>query len=95
MAADALEPRPHGAIDGAVAEVGVRMAIGSYARPRDLRYFFDFLSPILYAFLCTVLAGRPNLAATWAEGLFGKSFLSRLMSLFDHRPLMVFLFAIV
>ena len=72
--------------DGALAEAGVRMAIGGYARPRDLRYFLDFFSPILYAFLSTVLAGRPNLAATWAVGLFGKSFLSRLMSLLLNRP---------
>ena len=37
---------------------------------------------------------RPNLAATLAVGLFGKSFLSKPNSLFDHKPLTSFFFAI-
>jgi len=53
-------------------------------------YFFVFLSPILEAFFFTVSIDRPNLAATLAVGLFGKSFLSKLTSLFDHKPLTSF-----
>ena len=66
-----------------------------YDRPRDLRYFFVFLSPILDAFFFTASSGRPNLAAILAVGLFGKSFLSNATSLFDHKPLTSFFFAIV
>jgi len=69
--------------------------LSGYDRPRDLRYFFDFLSPILDAFFFTVSVDRPNLAATLVFGLFGKSFLSKLTSLFDHKPLTSFFFAIV
>jgi len=47
-------------------------------------YFFDFLSPILDAFFFTVSSDRPNLAATLAVGLLGKSFLSKTTSLLDH-----------
>jgi len=68
--------------------------LSGQARPRDLRYFFDFLSPILEAFFFTVSVERPNLVATFAVGLFGKSFLSKLTSLFDHKPLTSFFFAI-
>lgn len=69
--------------------------LSGYDRPRDLRYFFVFLSPILDAFFFTVSVDRPNLTATLAVGLFGKSFLSKLASLFDHKPLTSFFFAIV
>jgi hypothetical protein len=69
--------------------------LDAQARPSDLRYFFDFLSPILEAFFFTVSDDRPNLAATFAVGLFGKSFLSRLTSPLDHKPLISFFFAIV
>ncbi len=58
-------------------------------------YFFDLRSPILEAFFFTASVGRPSLAAIWAVGLFGKSFLSRLTSLFDHKPLMSFFFFFV
>ena len=71
----------------------IRRAIG-YARRSDLSRFFDFLSPMRYAFLLTVATGRPSRAATWAVGLFGKSFFSKLMSLFDHSPLTSLFFAI-
>jgi hypothetical protein len=68
--------------------------LSGYDRPRDLRYFFVFLSPIRDAFFFTVSVDRPNLAATLAVGLFGKSFFSKLISLFDHKPLTSFFFAI-
>jgi hypothetical protein len=68
--------------------------LDAQARPSDLRYFFDFLSPILEAFFFTVSDDRPNLAATFTVGLFGKSFLSRLTSPLDHKPLISFFFAI-
>lgn len=72
-----------------------RIAALTYALPSDLRYFLDFLSPILDAFFFTVSVGRPSLAAILAVGLFGKSLLSRLTSVFDHKPLTaLFLFAI-
>jgi hypothetical protein len=62
-------------------------------------YFFDLRSPIREAFFFTASVGRLSLAAILAVGLFGKSFLSKLNSLFDHKPLMsfffVFFFAIV
>ena len=58
-------------------------------------YFFVFLSLILEAFFFTVSVERPKLAATLAVGLFGKSFLSKLTSLLDHKPLTSFFFAIV
>lgn len=64
--------------------------LSGYDRPRDLRYFFVFLSPILDAFFFTVSSDRPNLAATLVVGLFGKSFLSKATSFFDHRPLTSF-----
>jgi fructose-specific phosphotransferase system IIC component len=57
-------------------------------------YFFDFLSPILDAFFFTVPSDRPNLEATLVVGLLGKSFLSKVTSLFDHKPLTSFFFAI-
>jgi hypothetical protein len=57
-------------------------------------YFFVFLSPILDAFFFTVPSDRPNLVATLAVGLLGKSFLSKATSLFDHKPLTTFFFAI-
>jgi len=69
--------------------------ISGYDRPSDFMYFFVFLSPILDAFFFTVSSDRPNLAATLAVGLFGKSFLSKATSLFDHKPLTSFFFAIV
>ena len=65
------------------------------ARPSDFMYLFVFLSPILEAFFFTVSVERPKLAATLAVGLFGKSFLSKLTSLLDHKPLTSFFFAIV
>ena len=55
-------------------------------------YFFDLRSPILEAFFFTASVGLPSLAAILAVGLLGKSFLSRLNSLFDHKPLMGFFF---
>jgi len=67
--------------------------LSSYDRPRDLRYFLVFFSPILEAFFFTVSVDRPNRAATLAVGLPGKSFLSKPTSLFDHRPLTIFFFA--
>ncbi len=67
--------------------------LSGYDRPRDLRYFFVFLSPILDAFFFTVSSDRPNLAATLAVGLLGKSFLSKATSLFDHKTLTSFFFA--
>jgi len=57
-------------------------------------YFFDLRSPILEAFFFTASVGRPSFAAILAVGLVGKSFLSRPNSLFDHKPLMSFFFAI-
>jgi fructose-specific phosphotransferase system IIC component len=57
-------------------------------------YFFDLRSPILEAFFFTASVGRLSFAAILAVGLLGKSFLSRLNSLFDHKPLMSFFFAI-
>ena len=53
-------------------------------------YFFDLRSPILEAFFLTASVGRLSFEAILAVGLFGKSFLSRLNSLFDHKPLMSF-----
>jgi hypothetical protein len=75
----------------------LRACCKTHALPRDLRYFFALRSPILEAFFFTASVGRPSLAAIWAVGLFGKSFLRRLMSLFDHTPLvsLFFFFAIV
>jgi hypothetical protein len=70
-------------------------ALRGYFRPRDFIYFFDFLSPILDAFSFTVPSDRPNLEATAAVGLLGKSFLSKETSLFDHKPLTSLFFAIV
>jgi hypothetical protein len=67
---------------------------GAYDRPRDFRYFFVFLSPILDAFFFTVSSDRPSFAAILAVGLFGKSFLSRATSFFDHKPLISFFRAI-
>jgi len=58
-------------------------------------YFFDFLSLILDAFFFTVSTDRPNLSATLAVGLFGKSLLSKATSLFDHNFFVTFFFAIV
>jgi len=69
--------------------------LSGYDRPRDLRYFFVFLSPILEAFFFTDSTGRQSLAATLAVGLIGNSFFSKLISLFDHKPLTSFFFAIV
>jgi len=69
--------------------------LSGYDRLRDLRYFFVFLSPILDAFFFTVSSDRFNLVATLAVGLFGKSFLSKATSLFDHKPLTSFFFTIV
>jgi hypothetical protein len=69
--------------------------LNGYVRPSDFRYFFDFLSPILDAFFFTVSSERPNLAAILAVGLFGKSFLSKVISLIDHKRLTIFFFAIV
>jgi len=68
--------------------------LSSYDRPRALRCFFVFLRPILDALLVTVPSDRPNLSATFAVELFGKSFLSKAISLFDHKPLISFFFAI-
>jgi hypothetical protein len=65
-----------------------------YLRPRDFIYFFDFFSPILDAFFFTVSSDRPKRVATLAVGLLGKSFLSKTTSLFDHKPLTSFFFAI-
>jgi len=69
--------------------------LNGYVRPSDFRYFFDFLSLILDAFFFTVSSEHPNLAAILAVGLFGKSFLSKVISLFDHKCLTIFFFAIV
>ena len=57
-------------------------------------YFFDLPSPILEAFFFTASVGRLSFEAILAVGLLGKSFLSRLNSLFVHKPLMSFFFAI-
>ena len=56
-------------------------------------YFFDLRSPNLEAFFLTASVGLPSFVAIWAVGLLGKSFLSRLTSLFVHRPLTAFFFA--
>ena len=56
-------------------------------------YFFDLRSPILEAFFLTASVGLPSFPAIFAVGLLGKSFRSRLTSLFDHNPLMAFFFA--
>lgn len=70
--------------------------IGSYARPRDLRYFFVFLSPIFCALPITDRKDRPSSSATSCVFLFANNFLSSLTSSFDHKPLTsFFLFAIV
>jgi len=58
-------------------------------------YFFDLRSPILEAFFFTASVGRLSFEAILAVGLLGKSFLSRLNSPFDHKPLMGFFFAIL
>ena len=58
-------------------------------------YFLALRSPILEAFFFTASVGLPSFAAILAVGLLGKSFLSRLKSLFVHSPLMAFFFAIV
>ena len=55
-------------------------------------YFFDLRSPILDAFFFTASVGRLSLAAIFAVGLLENSFLSKLTSLFDHKPLTSFLF---
>jgi hypothetical protein len=55
-------------------------------------YFFDLRSPILEAFFFTASVGRRSFAAILAVGLLGKSFFSRLNSLFVHKPLMSFFF---
>ena len=55
-------------------------------------YFFDLRSPILEAFFFTASVGRRSFAAILAVGLLGKSFLSKLSSLFVHKPLMTFFF---
>jgi len=56
-------------------------------------YFFDLRSPILEAFFFTASVGRLSFEAIFAVGLLGKSFLSRLNSPLDHKPLMSFFFA--
>jgi len=68
--------------------------LNDYVRPSDFMYFFDFISPILDAFFFTVSSDRPNFAATLAVELLGKSFLSKATSLFDHKLLTTFFFAI-
>jgi hypothetical protein len=68
--------------------------LSGYDRPSDFRYLFDFFSPILEAFFFTASVGRPNCAATLAVGLLWNSFFSKLTSLFDHKPLTSFFFAI-
>jgi len=68
---------------------------GGYARPRDLRYFRLFLSPILDAFIWTDFKDRPSWSAISRVLLFEYSFLSALTSSFDHKPLTdLFFFAI-
>lgn len=69
-----------------------RTSLTAYPRPRDFMYFFDLRSPILEAFFFTASVGRPSFAAIFAVGLLGKSFFSRLNSLFVHSPLMSFFF---
>ena len=71
-----------------------RTSLTTYDLPRVFMYFFDLRSPILEAFFFTASVGRLSFAAILAVGLLGKSFLSRLNSLFDHKPLMSFFFAI-
>ena len=53
-------------------------------------YLEVFRSPILEAFFLTASKGLLSCAATFAVGLLEKSFLSILMSFFDHRPFVSF-----
>jgi len=64
----------------------------SYALPMDFRYFFDLRSPIRAAFFFTASVSLASWAAIWAVGVFGKSFLSRFVSLFAQRPFTTFFF---
>jgi hypothetical protein len=64
----------------------------AYALPSDFIYFLDLRSPILDAFFFTASVGRLSLAAIEAVGLFGKSFLSWLMSAFVQSPFTDFFF---
>jgi len=61
-----------------------------YALPRDFMYRFDLERPILDAFFFTASLGRPSLAEIAAVGLFGKSFVSKARSAFDHTPFLSF-----
>ncbi len=77
-------------IDGHIFLRFRRSCFATHPLPRDFMYFFDLRSPILDAFFFTASVGRPSLLAILAVGLFEKSFLRRLISLFDQKPFKAF-----
>ena len=79
-----------------IAQLQSGQAPTNYSLPRNLRYFFVFLSPSLDALACTDFKARPSLSAASLVLICGNTFLSNSTSCFNHVPLTSFFpFAIV